>query len=626
MSTPRDYCAIARCYAEKMVAAYAAEEAIKDKLRPVLKAIADLRKEEVPTSVPITLDDVPVGQYKSPVPVGSYDLEKLEAAAEALRQRIYALPVRCNKYVALACERQLNDLKRKRFKYHFDEARAAHICKFIELLPHTKGEWAGRLIVLEDWQIFILTTAFGWVNDLGRRRFKVTYKEIPRKNAKSTISSGVGLYMLSADGEGGAEVYSAATTKDQAKIVWQDAKGMASKSKGLQGRFKVRTAAHSIYTEDGSKFLALARDQGGNLDGLNVHCGIIDELHAHKTREIVDVIETATGARSQPLLWQITTAGFNLAGICYEVRAYTIKVLEGQITDHEHFGIIFTIDKDDDWAHPSSWAKANPNWGISVGIEDITRKGNKAVKVASARGNFKTKHLNVWVNAKEAWMDMLKWGACADPSLSLEQFRGEECVGAVDLATKVDVAALVLLFKRGEQYYLFPFFWLPEEAIEGQDNAHYAGWADEGYLQLTPGNVTDQNLIQDQVRALAAGHQLRGLAFDPWQAMKFGTELTEEGLNASEFRMTVQNMSEPMKELHAAIISGKLTHPDNPVMNWMMSNVVAHTDAKENIFPRKEQPQNKIDGPVAAIMAMGEWLTGEVVETSIYEERGLRML
>jgi phage terminase large subunit-like protein len=610
MPTPRDYCAIAHSYATEMVAAHTAEEAIKAQLRPVLKAIADLRKEEQPAETEL----------------GAYDLAKLEAAAEELRQRIYALPVRCNKYVAQACQRQLDDLKRKRFAYTFDEVRAAHPCKFIELLPHTKGEWAGRPIVMEPWQIFIITTVFGWVDKRGRRRYKVTYLEIPRKNAKSTVSSGVGLYMLTADGEGGAEVYSAATTKDQARIVWKDAKGMVQKCQGLQNRFGVHAAAHSIYTDEGSSFLALARDQGGNLDGLNVHCGIIDELHAHKTREVVEVIETATGARSQPLLWQITTAGFNLASICYEQRTYTTKVLGGQFTDHEFFGIIFTIDTDDDWAHPSSWAKANPNWGISVNVEDIARKGNMAVKVAAKRGGFKTKHLNVWVNAKEAWMDMAKWGDCADPSLSLDQFKGEECVGAVDLATKTDVAALVLLFKRGEQYYLFPFFWLPEEAVEGADNAHYAGWADEGYLFLTPGNVTDQNLIQNQVRALAAAHQLRGLAFDPWQATKFGTELREEGLNASEYRMTVQLMSEPMKTLHAAIISGKLTHPDNPVMNWMMSNVVAHTDAKENIFPRKEQAQNKIDGPVAAIMAMGEWLTGEGPETSIYEERGLLIL
>jgi phage terminase large subunit-like protein len=524
----------------------------------------------------------------------------------------------------MACQRQLDDLQRKRFAYSFDEARGARICKFIELLPHTKGEWAGRLIELEPWQIFILTTVYGWVDKQGRRRYKVTYLEIPRKNAKSTLSSGVGLFMLAADGEGGAEVYSAATTKEQARIVFQDARLMAQKSKGLQTRFGVQTSSHHIYTGGGSIFRALARDQGGTLDGLNVHCGIIDELHAHKTRDVVEVIDTATGARAQPLLWQITTAGTNLSGICYETRTYTAKVLEGRFTDHRHFGIIFTIDTDDDWAHPSSWAKANPNWGISVGVEDMTRKGTTAVRVAGKRSGFMTKHLNVWVHAKEAWMDMVKWGECADPSLRLEDFAKEECVAAVDLAKKVDVAALVLLFKRGEQYFLFPFFWLPEETAQGEDNSQYVSWAAEGYLHLTPGNVTDQNFIQEKVRQLASKHQLRSLAYDGWQALKFATELSDEGLQVQEYPMQVKTMSEPMKTLHALVLQGTITHTDNPMMNWMMSNVVAKEDAKENIFPRKEQSQNKIDGPVAAIMAMGEWLTGEGPKVSVYETRGLR--
>ena len=605
VSQPRDYCAIANRYAAQMGEAHAAEEAIKVHLRPVEAAIRDLRKQSPPDEAAIA------------------DLEK---QATDLRQLLYALPVRCGKWVALACERQRKDLQRKRFKYTFDVKRAARICQFIELLPHTKGEWAGKPIVLEPWQIFILTTVFGWIDGSGYRRYKVTYKEIPRKNAKSTISSGVGLYMLTADGEGGAEVYSAATTKDQAKIVWQDAKGMAQKSKGLQNRFGVRISAHSVYTDDGSLFKALARDQGGNLDGLNVHCGIIDELHAHKTREVVDVIETATGARRQPLLWQITTAGFNLSGICFETRTYTTKVLEGQITDHQHFGIIYTIDADDDWAAPSSWQKANPNWGVSVTVEDIARKGTKAVKVAQARGNFKTKHLNVWVNANEAWMDMQKWEAGTDLSLRLEDFKAEECVAAVDLATKVDVAALVLLFQRGTQFYLFPFFWLPEAAAEGEENAHYAGWAAEGHLTLTPGNVTDQNYIQDRVRAIASAHQLRCLAYDNWQAVKFATELADEGMPVSEFPMQVRTMSEPMKELHALVLSGRLTHAGNPVMNWMMSNVVARTDAKENIFPAKDNSRNKIDGPVAAIMAMGEWLNAPPDSQFIYEGRELLIL
>ena len=601
----RNYVAIAHDYARRMVAAGAEEAAIKTQMLPLLARrralLADAERDD-------------------------FALAEVEKSLAPYKKLLRQMPARACKWVVLACQRQLDDLTRKRFKYRFDEARAAHVCKFIELLPHTKGEWAKKklLITLEPWQIFILVTVFGWVDSQERRRFKVTYKEIPRKNAKSTVSSGVGLYMLTADGEGGPEVVSAATTKDQAKIVWGDAHKMGQKCAGLQQRFGLRTSAHSIYTEAGGSFLALARDQGGNLDGLNVHCAIIDELHAHKTREVVDVMETATGARSQPLLWQITTAGFNLAGICYETRTYTQKVLAGVITDHEHFGIIYTIDEGemgDDWADPSSWQKANPNWGVSVSPEDVARKGHKALKTPAARGNFQTKHLNVWVNAAEAWMDMRAWGTCGDESLRLEDFRGETCCAAVDLATKTDVAALVLLFQRGDAVYLFARFYLPQSAVEGEENAHYAGWAAEGQLIVTPGNVIDQNRIQDDVRDLAAAHELRVLGFDPWQAMKFAAELAEEGLPVHEYRNTVQNMSEPMKELHALVVQGRLRHTGCPVMTWMMSNVVAHLDAKENIFPRKENPKNKIDGPVAAIMAMGELLHGPE-DAYIYQGRG----
>jgi phage terminase large subunit-like protein len=526
------------------------------------------------------------------------------------------------KWVKLACERQLNDLQRTDFAYHFDKDKASRVCRFIELLPHIKGEWAGKPIQLEPWQMFILTCVFGWVDSAGRRRFRTAYTEIPRKNAKSTLSSGVGLYMLTADGEGGPEVYSAATTKDQAKIVWQDAHRMAQKAKGLGARFGVSTSAHSIFTTDGGAFKALARDQGGNLDGLNVHCGIIDELHAHKTREVWDVIETATGARTQPLLWGITTAGFNRAGICYEQRTYVTKILQGVAKDDSYFGVIWTLDEEDDWANPSVWAKANPNWNVSVKPDDIERKARKAQEMTAAQNNFLTKHLNVWVNADTAWMDMKAWESCANPELSLQQFHGEEVWVALDLASKLDVAAKVYIFKKEEKYYLIPRFYLPEEAAEQPEASHYAGWAKEGFLHLTDGNVTDQATIEEELRDDASRFTVVSMGYDPWQATYLATRLAGEGLPVKEYRNTVQNMSEPMKQLEMLVKSGQLEHDGNPMMTWMISNVVAHVDAKENIFPRKEQPQNKIDGPVAAIMALGEIITTEQESGSVYDDRG----
>jgi len=513
-------------------------------------------------------------------------------------------------YVKQACQRQLDDLKKekKAWKYSFDHERAEHICRFIEKLPHIKGKWARdrKPITLEPWQIFNLTTFFGWVDEFGIRRFKTNYTEVPRKNAKSTMTSGVALYCLAADGEEGAEVYSAATTREQAKIVWHDAKHMVERTTGLQMRFGVDTSSNSIFVENtASSFKPLSRDQGGNHDGLNISCGIIDELHAHKTREIFDVIETGTGSREQPILWLITTAGSNRSGICYEQRSYTIKILSGVVEDDEYFGIIYTLDKDDDWTNPNNWAKANPNWGISVNPEDIARKARKAMEMSSAQNNFKTKHLDLWVNADTAWMDMVSWENCADPSLAIEQFKGKPCWLAIDLASKIDIACVAIVFKEDEKHTGFLLNYLPEEAAEEEKNSQYSGWAKDELITITPGNVTDYGYIEEDLRELAAKYDIQQVGYDPWQSSYLATRLAEEGLPMVEYRNTVQNMSEPMKEFEALVVSGNFKHDGNVVFNWMISNVVAHTDAKDNIYPRKEFPENKIDGPVAMIMALG---------------------
>lgn len=536
------------------------------------------------------------------------------------------------KWVRLACQRQLDDLAREGqgdFNFWFFPEFASRVCKFIELLPHVKGEWARerRRLILEPWQIFILTTVFGWVDEDGYRRFKTVYAEIARKNAKSTLSSGVALYCLSADGEPGAEVYSAATTREQAQITWKDAKAMSDRTPGLKARFGVKTSAHSVFVESSnSHFKALSRDQGGNLDGLNVHCGVIDELHAHKTREIFDVIDTATGARKQSLLWLITTAGFNRSGICYEQRSYVTKLLDGVEKDESFFGLIFTIDEGDDWTDERCWPKANPNFGISVNPDDMRRKAQKAMVMASATNNFLTKHLNVWVNADTAWMDMQAWDRCADPSLDIADFAGLPCHIGLDLASKVDIASKIKLFRRGDHYYLFGSYYLPEEAAEDGRNSHYAGWAIEDRLTLTPGNVTDFSFIEDDLREDAKDFDVTAAAYDPWQATYLATRMQEDGLPMIEYRQTVQNMSEPMKQLEALVISGKLHHNGDTVLSWMISNVVAHLDAKDNIYPRKEFPENKIDGVVALIMALGAAIRMDEPQRDPYESRGIRTL
>lgn len=518
-------------------------------------------------------------------------------------------------WVKQACQRQVDDLKRKRWPYTFDEEKAGAVCEFIEALPHVKGRYATS-ITLEPWQVFILTAVFGWVNKQGFRRFRTAYLELPRKQGKSTLSSGVALYMLAADGEPGAEVYSAATTRDQAKIVFGDAQKMVQRTSAIREGLGVQASAHAVYQPDtGSTFKALSRDQDGNLDGLNVHCAVIDELHGHKDRGVWDVIETATGARKQSLVWAITTAGFNRAGICYEQRMYVCKLLNGSHKDETYFGIIYTIDEADDPFSPEAWAKANPNYGISVEPDDLARKASKAMQMASAQNNFLTKHLNVWVNADTAWMNMQAWDKCADPSLDEADFEGESCVIANDLATKTDIAASVKLFTREiagkTHYYAFGRYYLPEEAAEDGRNSQYSGWGIEGRLRLTDGNVTDFSVIEDDLRDDARRYLVTDAAFDPWQAAQIIQRLQADGMQAVEYRQTVQNMSEPMKELEALVLQGRFHHDGCPVLTWMISNVVCHIDAKENIYPRKERPENKIDGAVALIMALGVSLTKE---------------
>lgn len=432
----------------------------------------------------------------------------------------------------------------------------------------------------------------------------------------SSLSSGVALYLLCCDQEGGPEVYSAATTRDQARIVWDDAKRMVDRCPELREYFGVQTSAHAVFVPNNAGVLkALARDQGGNLDGLNIHGAIVDELHAHKTREVWDVLETATGARTQPLIWGITTAGFNRTGICYEQRAYSIKILDRVHIDEEYFGIIYTIDEGMDWTDPATWSCANPNWGVSVSPEDIARKARKAMEMAAATNNFLTKHLNIWVNADTSWMNMRLWDACADPNLKPEDFAGERCWIGIDLATKKDLAVYMKLFVKEGKYYLFGKYYLPEDAAEEGNSSHYQGWERQGILTLTPGASTDFEYIENDLKEDAAMFDIQNVGYDSWQANYFAKRLMNEGLPMIEYGQQVKNMSEPMKQLEVLVLDQKLQHNGCPILTWAISNVVAHLDAKENIYPRKEFPENKIDPAVASIMALGLYMNEEDVNS-----------
>jgi len=512
--------------------------------------------------------------------------------------------------VKKACERQLDDLDRygdgKRFIY--DAEAGDRICWFIEHLTHVKGELAGQEIKLEPWQVFILHTTFSWKTTEGIRRFRRVYIEVPRGNGKSSLSSGVALFCLCGDREPGAEVYSFATTRDQAKIVFGDAKEMARQNPKLKRAFDLQVLATSLYVPKTNSYFQAKSAEGSTLDGLNTHLAVIDELHAHKTRAVYDVVETSLGKRRNSLMWVITTAGFDTAGICYEVRSFVKQILNKEAQDESQFGIIYGLDEGDDWTSEEALQKANPNWGVSVRPEIITSLQAKAIARPSAANNFKTKHLDVWCSAASSWMDMPAWNLCRR-SIALSDFEGFDCYMGLDLGAKNDLTAKVLVFPVEENgrlnYYVFGTYYAPRAALLKSGNSQYDGWETLGYLKVTEGAVTDFNQIEADILEDCSRFRVKSVAYDPWQATQLATRLSDNDVPMVEYRNTVQNMSDPMKWLEALVQDKRLIHEGDPALTWMMGNVVAKRDFKDNVFPRKEVYENKIDGAVALIMALG---------------------
>ncbi len=507
------------------------------------------------------------------------------------------------KYVRLSCQRFLDDLERDDLV--FDEVAAQRACNFIENLPHTKGKWFNKreLLRLEPWQKFIICNIFGWHWADGRRRFREAYNEIPRKNGKSQLGAGIGLYMFVADGEGGAEVYSGATTEQQAWEVFRPAKQMVDRTPDLKNHYDIESNAKTLVVlSQGARFAPLIGKPG---DGASPNCAIVDEYHEHDSDDLYDTMMTGMGARENPLMLVITTAGSNLGGPCYEKRGDCIKVLEKTVEDDAVFAIIFGIDAEDEWDTEDALIKANPNYGVSVNADFLKGQLVQARRSASKQNAYRTKHLNQWVGARTAWMNMLAWQK-QKRAISLDDFVGEPCFGGLDLASKKDVAAFVLLFPRDGKYHTFQKFYAPESAAE--ENDKYRDFATAGLLTLTPGSMTDYAFIEADILAACEKFDLQQLAFDPFQAHYLITRLMETSAPCVEYGNTVKNMSDPMKEVEAQILSGQLVHDGNDLMTWMMGNVTARIDAKDNIFPRKEReadPRCKIDGVVALIMAMG---------------------
>lgn len=518
------------------------------------------------------------------------------------------------KTVVQACQRFIDDMTRD-FEFELDAELAEKACRFIENLPHTKGKWAARRqdLTLEPWQKFIVCNLFGWINQEGYRRFRKAYLKIPRKNGKSLLAAGIGHYMFAKDGEHGAEVYSGATTEKQAWEVFGPARLMAERTQEYTEHFGIQVNAKNLnILENGSKFEPLIGNPG---DGASPSCAIVDEYHEHDTDNFVQTMETGMGAREQPLLLMITTAGDNIAGPCFDVETECGKLLDGVFVDYRIFCMMYGLDPDDDWTDPEMLIKANPNYDVSVSGEFLRAQQAEAIRNASKQNAFKRKHMNQWVGAHTAWMNMESFKRCSNESLKIEDFIGEELIIPVDLASRIDITAVPKLFKREidgkSHYYAFSRFYLPEETVLDPKNSHYQKWINQGWLTATDGNEIDFNEIQADVKADMDTYGAKEVTYDPWRATQLAQGLQSEGANIVEFRNTVANMSPAMYELEAAVTSGRFHYDGNPVLTWMMSNVVAKVDAKDNIYPRKQKPEQKIDGVVALIMAIGRFMANK---------------
>lgn len=522
----------------------------------------------------------------------------------------------------LACERHLKDLARagtEAFPYLFNPELtnlagrtyrpAERVCTFAQLMPHIKGDWAARglRIHLEPWQIFILASIFGWVHMITfKRRFRAADLFVPRKNAKSTLAAVIGLAMLAIDDEFGAEVYSGATSENQAMEVFRPALLMARMTPKFLQRYNVSANASNLaIVEKNAKFEPVIGKPG---DGASPSCAIVDEYHEHKTPDLYDTMKTGMMARSQPLLLVITTAGSDIGGPCYMHQVELQKILEGTVENEQRFGIVFTIDEKDDWTTEAALIKANPNFGVSIIRDVILGDLRDAITDPRNQNAFKTKHLNVWVAAASPWLNLYNLQQGEDKALTLEAFAGEECRVGLDLASKQDIASAVFEFKReldGEtHYYAISRNYVPQAAVDKPENAHYQAWANAGHLIVTPGNMIDLEQIQEDILSAASTVLVREIVKDQWGGHQLGANLANEGFEVVDLPQQTRYLSEPMKDLEALVDAGRFHHDGNPCYVWQMSNVeVDRTRPNETYFPRKLRAQNKIDAAVGTILA-----------------------
>ena len=545
------------------------------------------------------------------VPRGSardYGLLARQYAADVVGGRIPA-----SQWVRLACERQDRDMMRATdpsWPYVWSDAHAAEACAFLEQLPHVEGTWSSLTIRLEPCQVFWVSCLFGWRRraHLARRRFTIWYLEIGRKAAKSTLMAGLALFHLLHEHEPGASVVCGATTGSQARIVFGIAQRMVARSPWLRAQ-GLQALANAIVSDDGS--IKPVNAKASTQDGLNPSCIVLDESHAQKFA-LHDVLKSAQGARTNPLLLCPTTAGYDLLSVGYALRTMVTKVLQ-QVFEADHvLGLIYTIDDGDDWRDAGVWAKANPMIGTTPTREWVASYCADAQLTPGLEGEFRVKVCSEWAQSAKTWLSMTQWDACADETLRLEQFTGERCWIGADLAQRDDLTAVALCFERAGDVVAFVKYYLPREVVAARARTvpAYAAWVKAGILEMTEGNMTDLGRIEADIRAWCQQFTVQAIRIDPFGSHQLLARLEADQLPAAVCEKNRRTMTAPCRELEARVKYQKFRHTGNPCLKWNASNVVVTRGVDDSLIPKQDQENspNKIDGIDAILQAISPML------------------
>ena len=511
----------------------------------------------------------------------------------------------------------------------FDEAKADYAVQFINCLKHTKGRWIGQPFELLPWQDRIIRDVFGTVKENGYRQYNTAYVEIPKKNGKSELAAGVALYMTCGDGEWGAEVYGCASDRQQASIVFDVAVDMVDQCPALKKRIKPVMSVKRLVYQPTNSFYQVLSAEAYTKHGLNVHAVIFDELHSQPNRELFDVMTKGSGdARTQPLFFLITTAGTDRHSVCFEQHQKAEDILLGRKIDPTFYPVIYGVPDDADWSLEEVWHQANPSLGYTIDIEKVRNAYLSAKDNPAEENIFRQLRLNQWVKQSTRWMQMEKWDACAFP-VDERELLDRECYGGLDLSSSIDITAFVLVFPPRddlEKYVILPYFWIPEENMVQRvrrDHVPYDVWEKQGMLMTTEGNVIHYGFIESYIDSLGKKFHIKEIAFDRWGAVQMTQNRENLGFTVVPFGQGFKDMSPPSKELMKLTLEQKLAHGGHPVLRWMMDNIFVRTDPAGNIKPDKEKSTEKIDGAVAAVMALDRAIRNGGSSGSVYDDRGI---